>query len=125
MDLYHDMILDHYHNPRTHGTLDAPTHHRCAVNPSCGDNLCIDLLVDEHHIIRRIMFRGNGCAISQAATSLLTEHVTGKDTDTICAMTRDDMIALLGVPVGAGRMRCALLGLDTLHKMLLSPDEKR
>ena len=126
MDLYRDMILDHYHHPRNYGTLDTPTHHRCAINPSCGDSLCMDMDMDDNGVIRRIMFSGNGCAISQAAASLLTEHVTGKTADVVRTMTRDDMLALLGVPVGVGRMRCALLALDTLHKMLIPhTDEKR
>ncbi len=118
MDLYHDAILDHYHNPRNHGVLTAPTHRHCAVNHSCGDNICITLIVDSTHIIRDIAFDGAGCAISQAAASLLTEDIRGKTVADAQSLTRDDMLALLGVNVGVGRIRCALLGLETLHKAL-------
>ncbi len=118
MDLYHDVILDHYHNPRNRGILTAPTHRHCAVNHSCGDNICITLIIDDARTIHDIAFDGVGCAISQAAASLLTEHVRGKTVTDVQSLTRNDMLALLGVAVGVGRIRCALLGLETLHKAL-------
>lgn len=120
MDLYRDNILDHYHNPRNHKTLDAPTHHCCTVNPTCGDTMCIAVRVSDAGVIEDIAFNGSGCAISQAAASMLTEHVRGATITDVQNMTRNEMLDLIGVPIGIGRMRCALLGWETLRKALHS-----
>jgi nitrogen fixation protein NifU and related proteins len=118
MDLYQENILDHYHHPRHSGKLATPTHKRCANNPTCGDNICIDLIIDENDIITDIAFDGNGCAISQAATSIITEQVIGKPITDVLALTKDDVIDLLGIEIGIGRIRCALLGIETIQKAI-------
>lgn len=118
MGLYHDLILDHYRNPRNQGELQGATNHSEHKNPTCGDSLAMDLVV-KNGIITDIRFRGTGCAISQAAASLLTEAVKGKPITAARAFAKDDLLALLGVSLSPTRLKCALLSLETLHQALL------
>ncbi len=117
MDLYQEEILEHYHHPQNSGKLNNPTHERCANNPTCGDKICvtIDVIND---VINDINFEGEGCAISQAATSMVTDKIKGDTVENALAITRDDIIDILGIEVGIGRIRCALLGIETIQKAL-------
>lgn len=117
MDIYQEKILDHYHDPHNHGTLENPTHAHSADNPTCGDKISVEVIVKDA-VVKNIMFTGEGCAISQAATSLVTDAIKNKDVKDALALTRDDVIALLGVEVGIGRIRCAMLGIETIQKAL-------
>jgi nitrogen fixation NifU-like protein len=118
MSIYHDLILDHYRNPRHHGELDGATNHSERHNPTCGDALTMDLLV-KNGTIADIRFRGNGCAISQASASLLSEHIVGKPVAQAQALGKDAVLALLGVSLSPTRLKCALLALETLQAALL------
>ena len=113
-DLYREHILDHYKNPRNHGTSRMPTSPPKGVNPLCGDQLAIDLKIVDGKIAD-IKFHGRGCSISQAATSMLTELAEGLDVDDAAALTKDDLLAELGIPLSPVRLKCALLGLGTLR----------
>jgi len=117
MDLYQEDILEHYHNPLNSGKLDNPTHECCANNPTCGDKICvtIDVIND---VINDVNFEGEGCAISQAATSMITDKIKGDSVSNAIAITKDDIIEILGVDIGIGRIRCALLGIETIQKAL-------
>lgn len=117
MDIYQEKILDHYHNPYNYGEISHPTHKRCANNPTCGDKICVTIVVEDH-IIKDVKFTGEGCAISQAATSLVTDDIKGKSIEEVLAIGRKQMIELLGVEVGIGRIRCTLLGIETIQKAL-------
>ena len=117
MDLYQEEILEHYHNPHNRGVLDKPTHQRCANNPTCGDKICVTIVVINDHI-NDINFEGEGCAISQAATSMITDEIKGKSVQETLDITKDDIIEMLGVEIGIGRIRCALLGIETIQKAL-------
>jgi len=117
MDLYQEEILEHYHNPQNSGKLNNPTHAHCANNPTCGDKICITINVSDG-IIKDIKFEGEGCAISQASTSMITNEIKNKTTDEVLAMTKNDIINTLGIEVGLGRIKCALLGLETIQKAL-------
>lgn len=119
MDIYADNILDHYRHPRLTGELkDASTTHHEA-NPSCGDELTIDLIIDKD-IIKKIAWRGSGCAISQGATSMLAEELEGKTVKEIEEMHPKTIYDLLGVDVGPSRFKCALLSLHTLKNAIRS-----
>lgn len=118
--LYQAIILDHAKNPRNRGTLDTATHRDAAENPTCGDRLSMDIVVHDG-IIEDIGFDGAGCAISQAAASLLTESVRGGKVEEALALDRDDILALLGVTLTPNRLKCALLSLETLKKTLVAP----
>jgi nitrogen fixation NifU-like protein len=111
--LYREVILDHSKNPRNKGSLDPADFSYQDVNPLCGDEIRIDLRVDGDHV-SDIKFSGRGCAISQAATSMLTEMVMGQPVETVKQISKDDVLEELGVPIGPARMKCALLGLKVL-----------
>ena len=117
MDLYQEEILEHYHNPQNSGKLNNPTHERCANNPTCGDKVCvtIDVIND---VVNDVNFEGEGCAISQATTSMITDEIKGKSVEEVLQISRDDIIELLGIEIGIGRIRCALLGIETIQKAL-------
>ncbi len=112
-DLYQQNILDHWKHPRNSGQLDAPTVSREEVNPLCGDKLRLDMLIEDE-TIKDVRFSGRGCAISQAAASMLTEEIKGKPLAEVKALSKDDILDLLGIPIGYTRLKCALLGLKAL-----------
>jgi nitrogen fixation NifU-like protein len=119
-DIYQETILDHYRNPRNHGTLDHPTHQARALNASCGDKLQMDIRV-KNGIIDDVRFSGTGCAISQASASLLTEAVLKKEVREALTLEPQDILKLLGVTLSPSRIKCGLLSLETLKKTLNSP----
>ena len=111
--LYRETILDHYRNPRNRGTLDPADFSYEDTNPLCGDEVRIDVRVDGDRVAD-IRFSGRGCAISQAATSILMELADGKTLDEVKAIGRDDVLEELGAPISPARMKCAMLGLKVL-----------
>ena len=113
-DLYRAEILDHYRNPRNFGSLEPSDVSSEDDNSLCGDRIRIDLRLDGD-TIADIRFTGSGCAISQAATSMLTELVKGRDIATVHSLTGDDIVHELGIPISPARMECALLGLNVLR----------
>jgi nitrogen fixation NifU-like protein len=115
--LYQALILDHYRNPRHHGQLSAPTHAAAAHNPTCGDRLEMQLRV-KNGIIVDVKFLGSGCAISQAAASLLSESLVGKTLEEAKGVGKEELLALLGVTLSPNRLKCALLALETFTKTL-------
>jgi nitrogen fixation NifU-like protein len=113
-DLYREVILDHYRNPRHRGTLDPHDFSYEDENPLCGDKLRIDVRLDESQRVADVAFTGRGCAISQASASLLTEAILGKSLDEIKHLGKDDILDLLGIELGPVRLKCALLSLKVL-----------
>lgn len=112
-DLYREIILDHNRNPRNRGTLDPADFSYEDTNPLCGDEVRIDLRVANGRVAE-IKFSGRGCAVSQASTSILTEMVQDMPLDEVKALTKDDLLDELGIPVSPARLKCALLGLKVL-----------
>jgi nitrogen fixation NifU-like protein len=112
-DLYRDIILDHYRNPRNKGTLDPADFTYEDVNPLCGDEIRIDVRVKDDKI-DEIAFSGRGCAISQASASILMEMTDGKSLDEVKAITKEDLLEELMVPISPARLKCALLSLKVL-----------
>ena len=112
-DLYREQILDHYRNPRNFGALEPHDVTSEDDNSLCGDRIRIDLRLDGE-LIADIRFSGRGCAISQAATSMLTELVKGQDIAAVHALTQADIERALGIPISPARLECALLGLNVL-----------
>ena len=109
-DLYREQILDHYKRPRNYGSLEDPTFSHTGENPLCGDEITLDISLDEQgDVIESVAFRGDGCAISQAAASLFTEMLAGKSLEELHALDRDDMVELLGVDISPMRIKCAVL----------------
>ena len=118
-DFYQEEILDHAKYPRNSGQLPDPTVTREEVNPLCGDKLRFDLMIEDD-TIRDIRFSGRGCAISQAAASMLTERVKGATVEEARAIGKDEMLEMLGIPIGYARLKCALLGLKALKVSVYS-----
>ncbi len=112
--LYSPEILDHYRNPRNSGTLDPNDASGEDINALCGDLVRIDLRLNGN-TISDIRFSGQGCAISLAAASLLTERVRGCPVNDVDTITDNDLLEMLHVPVSASRRECALLGLRVLR----------
>jgi len=112
-DLYREVILDHYQNPRNYGTLEPADVSYEEDNPVCGDHIRLDLRLQDGRVAD-VRFSGHGCAISQASASMLTEAIQGKTLDELKAFSKDDLLDLLGIPLGPVRIKCALLSLKVL-----------
>ncbi|HUS15458.1 MAG TPA: SUF system NifU family Fe-S cluster assembly protein [Chloroflexia bacterium] len=108
--MYREVILEHYKQPHHHGHLVAPTVAVEVDNPLCGDRLSVELALTDG-VITDMAFTGRGCAISQAGASILSDDLIGMPAAEAAALTRRDMVDLLGVEVGPARLKCALLGL--------------
>jgi nitrogen fixation NifU-like protein len=112
-DLYRDNIIDHYQNPRNHGTLENPDISYEDSNPVCGDEIHIDLQVKDG-TVADARFTGHGCSISQASASMLTEEIIGKSLDEVRHIEKQDILDMLGISLGPVRLKCALLSLKVL-----------
>ncbi len=112
-DIYKDIILDYYRNPRNFGELPNPDVRAKDSNPLCGDIIEMQLKINDGKV-EDIRFQGKGCAISQASASMLTEAVKGKSLDDVKALGKPDVLELLGIDPGPTRIKCALLGLKVL-----------
>lgn len=123
-DIYREIILDHFRNPRNRGTLDPNDFTYEDVNPLCGDEIRIDVRV-ENDKVKEIAFSGRGCAVSQASASILTEMVEGLPLDEVKAITKDDLLEEIGIPVSPARLKCALLSLKVLKAGLYGVEQTR
>ena len=113
MNIYQEELLDHYENPSNYGTLPDPDISHEEDNPLCGDRIRIDLLVEDN-TITEVRFCGHGCTISLAAASMLTERIEGKSLDEVKQLSKDDILDMVGIPLGPVRVKCALLALKVL-----------
>ena len=117
--LYREVILDHYKNPRGHGVIEGADVEAEGQNPLCGDEVSIFVSFDGDKI-EDVKFRGRGCAISQASTSMLMEMVKGRTAEEVAAMSRDELLDEVGIPLTPVRLKCALLGLGVVKVALNS-----
>src|SRR5213080_3121086 len=118
-DLYREVILDHYKNPRGHGVIEDADAEAEGQNPLCGDEVSIYVEFGEDgETIDEVKFSGRGCAISQAATSMLMEMAKGKSAEQVATMSKEDLLDEIGIPLSPTRLKCALLGLTTLKVAL-------
>ena len=109
-DMYRQQILDHYKSPRNYGEIEDPTFTHVGENPMCGDTIEIDVVLDDaEETIERVAFRGDGCAISQASASMLSEQLHGMAIEDLHEMDRDDIVDMLGVDISPMRVKCAVL----------------
>jgi nitrogen fixation NifU-like protein len=111
---YIEILLDYYEHPRNRGPLPEAQVRASGGNPGCGDLVTMYAAIDDDGRLTAVSFEGEGCTISQAAASMLTEVVQGKTLDELEAMSYDEMIDMLGREVVSVRPRCATLGLSTL-----------
>ena len=113
-DIYREIILDHYRNPRNKGKLSNSDVSIHDSNPLCGDEIDIHLKVEEDKV-KDIKFEGRGCAISQASASMLTEMIIGRPLNTVKDLTKEDILENIGLMnLGPARIKCALLSLKVL-----------
>ena len=133
-DLYREVILDHYRNPRHRGALPAPTVSREGYNPLCGDEVTLDLTVSDG-VVQDVAFRGGGCSISQSSASMMAEAISGKSVGDVEALFKEftsmmrgsdeadldalgDLEALSGVRRFPVRVKCATLAWHTMHEAI-------
>ena len=114
-ELYREVILDHYKNPRGHGVIDDADAVAEGQNPLCGDEVSIYVSFEpDGETLHDVKFSGRGCAISQAATSMLMEMVKGRTAHEVASLPKDDLLDEIGIPLTPIRLKCALLGLGVL-----------
>jgi nitrogen fixation NifU-like protein len=127
-DLYREQIIDLYEHPLNFGELDPHDFSYEEDNPLCGDVIRIDVHLDREGRVDDVKWRGEGCAISQASASLLTEEIKGMTLDEVKAFPKERLLELVGVPLSMARVKCALLALKVLKAGaygLPDPDEMR
>ncbi len=117
--LYRENILDHYKHPRNYGEIEGADASAEGMNPLCGDEVTITIAFGEDgDTIEDVKFSGRGCAISQSATSMLTELIKGRKASDVAALPKEDLLEEVGVPLTPVRLKCAILGLSTLKVAL-------
>jgi len=115
-ELYSDIILDHYRHPHNSGSLKCPDVRVTEYNPLCGDAITLDIALGTSQDVQKVKFSGQGCAISQASASLLTDAIKGLSLKKIQALSSEDVLAFLHIPITPGRLKCALLPLSAVQK---------
>jgi nitrogen fixation NifU-like protein len=117
--MYREVILDHYKSPRGHGLIENADAQAEGQNPLCGDEVTISVkFAADGETIESIGFEGRGCAISQAATSMLTELVQGRTATDVAALPKEELLEEIGIPLTPIRLKCAILGLGVLKVAL-------
>lgn len=127
-DFYRDYILDHYRNPRNFGRLDRVDASAEDLNPLCGDQIRMELKLNNRGQVEDVKFSGKGCAISQASASMLTESIKGKSLSEIAKLPKEAVLENVGIGISPTRMKCAMLGLKVLKSAAIGelaawPDE--
>ncbi|HEY8646870.1 MAG TPA: SUF system NifU family Fe-S cluster assembly protein [Gaiellaceae bacterium] len=117
--MYREVILDHYKSPRGHGLIENADAQAEGQNPLCGDEVTISVkFAADGETIESIGFEGRGCAISQAATSMLTELVRGRKASEVALLPKEELLEEIGIPLTPIRLKCAILGLGVLKVAL-------
>jgi nitrogen fixation NifU-like protein len=115
--IYKEIVLDHYKNPHNFGTLDPADYTAEDSNPLCGDQIRMDLRVEDG-VVSDVKFSGRGCAVSMASASILTDMILGQPLEEVRRISKDDLLDEIGIPVSPARMKCATLGLSVLNLSL-------
>jgi nitrogen fixation NifU-like protein len=118
-DMYREVILDHYKHPHNHGTIEEPDAYAEGQNPLCGDEVSISMrFAADGETIEDVRFDGRGCAISQAATSMLTDIVKGRKAKDVAELPKEELLEEIGIQLTPIRLKCALLGLGVVKVAL-------
>lgn len=121
--MYQEKLLDHYKNSPYKGTLAYFTCSSGVYNPSCGDAVSLQMVI-ENNIIKQAKFEGKGCVISVACTSLLIEKIIGLSCNQVDTIDVATITSLIGISLGPTRLRCALLSLDALQAAMKNYRER-
>ena len=127
-DIYRDQIMDHYEDPHHRGQCPGVTHSHEGDNPLCGDNVHIELRVNNGGKVEEAWFDGEGCCISQASASMLIEHLEGKTVEEVKKFSANDMLQLFGAKLTPNRQKCCLLSWRVVQGAIFSPaaaDDKK
>ncbi len=117
--MYREVILDHYKNPHGHGLLEGADAQAEGMNPLCGDEVTVSVkFAGDGETIEQVGFEGRGCAISQAATSMLTDLVKGRTATEVATLPKEELLEEIGIPLTPVRIKCAILGLGVLKVAL-------
>lgn len=117
MNMYQQQILDEYHNPRNTGELENPTHQTKAENDHCGDYITVYLKVEDN-MIQDVSYQAEGCSISIASASLLSEKIKGLSLNQLNELSDQDVLELMGIELTTARLKCALLPLQAFQKAI-------
>jgi len=112
--IYREQIIDLYEHPLNYGQLETADWSYEEDNPLCGDVIRIDVKLDDQNRVAEVAWSGDGCAISQAAASLLTEEIKGMALEDVRNFDKDELLELIGVKLSMARVKCALLSLKVL-----------
>jgi len=118
MNIYQDIILDHYHHPHNKGKINNPDKTIQVKNPLCGDVIEMMVLFDKNKV-KEIKFSSEGCVISQASVSMLTDYAKNKSKQELKKLDSKFIIKMLGIDLGMNRIKCAVLPLEALQKLLV------
>lgn len=117
MSIYQDIILEHYRNPQNASPLNNPTATVTVDNPLCGDQITMSVH-EKDGVVTDIGYEASGCAISIATASILSEELKGKTKEEIATLTKNDIIRLLGIELSPNRLKCALLSMEAIKKVV-------
>ena len=117
--IYQENILDHYKNPRNVGIIGNATVRHHEKNPLCGDELDVYLMIDDDKNVADVKIQARGCAISTASASMMTDRIKGRNISEITKLKKDNILEMLGIPISAARLKCALLSMDTFKNAIV------
>lgn len=115
-DIYRDIVIDHYKNPRNVGEIHDATIHGHEDNMVCGDTIDLFIKFNNKNTVEQITWKGNGCALSQASASLLSEQLKGKTRAEVEEFSDDDILQIVGTSLSPSRKKCATLSVASLRQ---------
>lgn len=118
LEMYQANILDHYKHPHNFGKIEGAKNHAHVANPLCGDELDFFVEFDDQNKIIDVKFSGQGCTISIASASMLTDKLKAMNRADVAELTNDQIIAMLGVPINPARLKCATLSLEAAQQAI-------